>query len=472
MLRGLFHRGKSTIKHDRSGSRSNRPTSWNKSKPRDAPLSPIETIPYELLESILVLAWHGEDGLPGNTTFVFDNPIDMQQALNVVSNAASLGAAGLGVTQLQTNPYKDLSSSIKATGAGYTTTKSATTYIQLSLVCRTWHSIMRDVVRMHVSLPNLRKFDQYMRFISLQRPPAIVGNLQTDQQEASSPKNSAEQQTTLSEEAISNRRLCRSIHFDIPTGNLTMVPSWNDVPPIIKSLPLLTHIMITAAEPHPALHALLAELPPTVTTLDIHISSQYKYKKPQLLQNRRYFGSESLRNGVANVKHLLLNVNDPDLLESLLEGFGVSAEKLKEEEESGTILGTGAAGVASGEPLASAGKVPPKTIYSSNALQTLIVYGPHDLNASCFTNTVAHSSTIHTLKIYPHSSRPAISDPFKHWNAVVALTNEVRFPRLEQLVVHLSRFEETTPELDEIKRVCLKRGVQVQVEKTPFGLPL
>lgn len=460
MLRGLFHRrGKSTVQHTNTSSSPQRPTSWNKTKPRDAPLSPIETLPYEILESILVLAWHGEGGLPGNTTFVFDNPIDIQQTLDA------------GSTQLVTNPYKDLSSSIKAAGAGHTMTKSSTTYAQLSLVCRAWHSIMRDVVRMHVSLPNLRKLEQYMRFISVQRPSTMVESSQSEQ-DASSSKVTGGQQRVLSEEANSNRRLCRSIHFDIPTGNLTMVPSWNDVQPIIKTLPLLTHIMITAAEPHPALHALLAELPATVTTLDIHISSHYKYKRPQPINNRRYFGSETLRNGLANVKHLLLNVLDPDLLESLLEGFGVSAEKVKMDEEDTTSGINGLSAAAPVEMLMSKGKIPPKAIYSSNALQTLTIYGPHDLNASCFTNTVAHSSTIHTLKIYPHSSRPVLCDPFKYWNAVVALKNEARFPRLDQLVVQLPQFEETTPELDEIKRVCQNRGVQVRVEKTPFVLPL
>ncbi|CAG8527924.1 12602_t:CDS:1 [Acaulospora colombiana] len=259
--------------------------------------------------------------------------------------------------------------------------------------------------------------------------------------------------------------------------------------------------MLTASEAHPAIHhSLLHNLPQTILTLDIHISTPYKYQRPVLLHVKAGSKGESqlegLRRGLSGVKSFLVNVLDVDLLGSLLEGFGTAYEPTP----SSSLLPEAESNKGQG--------------YSSPALQSLTLLGPHDLTDPNITRTVSHSPSIHTLKLYPRSSRPiprftvappastdqtapsppttgttinppaspsqATSgtgtgggpvrtfiniDPFTPWNAVDALSNEAWFPALENLVVQLPQFEKTTPELDRIKAVCEKRGVRVRVEQ-------
>jgi hypothetical protein len=412
---------------------------------------------------------------------------------------------------LSPNPHNRLTSSVQALGTGELGVfMGQRTFVRLSLVCSMWNEIMQNVAKTYVSLPSLRKFEAYSRLVRAGLP------IDTPQQEltrkedkrtswkpsisSSSDSKRESIRSDAFEAAQKARRLCRALHVHIPTGNLSMVPSWDMIPPLMSQLPVLTHLMLTASEAHPAIHhSLLHSLPPTVVTLDIHISTPYKYQRPVLLHakagGKGELQIEGLRRGLSGIKSFLVNVLDIDLLGSLLEGFGTSYEPSTsssllpvEEESDGTNKAQG---------------------YSSSALQSLTLLGPHDLIDPNITKTVSHSPSIHTLKLYPRSSRPIPRftvappastdqitplpptttsnppasptqttstgggpvrtfiniDPFTPWNAVDALSNEAWFPALENLVVQLPQFEKTTPELDRIKAVCEKRGVRVRVEQ-------
>lgn len=155
---------------------------------------------------------------------------------------------------------------------------------------------------------------------------------------------------------------------------------------------------------------------------------------------------ESLREGVRNIKHVLINVIDPVLLGSLLEGFGSMETSMTNNRNS-------------------------TTVYASPALQTVTLQGMHDLTCPEITRTISHSSTIHTLRLYPHANRlPSRKigalDGLKGWNAVGALENEAWFPALEKLVVQLpSGYFEQSPQLEMIREACSGRGVLVDVER-------
>ena len=154
---------------------------------------------------------------------------------------------------------------------------------------------------------------------------------------------------------------------------------------------------------------------------------------------------ESLRSGVSNIKHVLINVIDPVLLGSLLEGFGSMEASTMTNNRSST------------------------TIYASHALQTVTLQGMHDLTCPEITRTISHSSTIHTLRLYPHANRlpnPAHVDGVKAWNAVRALENEGWFPALERLIIQLpGGYPKQSLQLERIREACSKRGVQVDVER-------
>ncbi|PVG00808.1 hypothetical protein CPB86DRAFT_754398 [Serendipita vermifera] len=462
-MRRIFQRITSSAHRDREDNhnlsrkkaerRRSNLTATNLGVTSQAPIH-ILNLPYEVLETILTYAWHGDPtGLPGSGIF-----INFVNANPIVS---------MNIT-LSPNPHNRLTSSVQALGTGELGVfMGQRTFVRLSLVCSMWNEIMQNVVKTYVSLPSLRKFEAYSRLVRAGLPvdsPQQELTRKEDRRTSWKPSISSSSDSKRDsirldafEAAQKARRLCRALHVHIPTGNLSMVPSWDMIPPLISQLPALTHLMLTASEAHPAIHhSLLQNLPPTIATLDIHISTPYKYQRPVLLHVKA--GSkgetqiEGLRRGLCGVKSFLVNVLDVDLLGSLLEGFGTAyepspASSLLPETESSKGQG-----------------------YSSPALQSLTLLGPHDLTDPNITRTVSHSPSIHTLKLYPRSSRGPVRtfiniDPFTPWNAVDALSNEAWFPALENLVVQLPQFEKTTPELDRIKAVCEKRGVRVRVEQ-------
>lgn len=455
--------------------------------------SVLSKLPYEVLENILTYAWHGQfTGLPGGGEFIFDDPRQMLSneyeapATNEITDDTIREILGEPtgpkprLPPLQPAPHTRLTSSANWAGTNGTGVFLGTeTYVHLSLVCSTWHEIMLDLAKEYVSLPTLKKFHEYATLleVDVSRDEVLLRvKDQRDGKEKRSATDGQESPARVSKSAEKARRLCRSLHIDIPTGNLSMVPSWNDIPTIIQPLSSLTHLLLTASEPHPALLSLLANLPQTITTLDIHISSPFAYKplvmgsaaapmntsatiaQTQAEMARRERGRkhlESLRLGVENVKHVLINVIDPVLLGSLLEGFG-SMEPAAPPESSES-------GAKKHVDRDSTG------IYASRALQTVTLQGTHDLTCREITHTISHSSTIHTLKLYPHTNRvqPALhADSLQWWNAVQALENEAWFPALEKLVVQLPNgYLEKSPELERIQQACDKRSVVVDVQR-------
>jgi len=439
----------------------------HRAPPRPQEPSPITELPYEIVENILIFAWHGDTtGLPGSGSFLFDTP-----------RAASSNDTDT-TTELLPNPHTRLTSSNDASRSSAGRFPSEEEYKRLSLVCSQWHEIMQDVVKMFVPLTSLWSFRAYSQIVGIEVPSSSGSSSESEEQSEGTPKKktkggSSKRKEILDPKEVENkaRRLCQSVHIDIPTGNLSMVPSWSSILPILQRLHNLSHLMLTVAEPHPALFDLLGSLPHTITTLDIHISSPYVYKRPTLptqmsIAPMSSSGATKLRDGVSGVRHLLVNVLDPLLLECLLEGFGSCVDNIHS--------GSGSKQANSSTTRGS------KIIYSSPSLQTLIIQGPHDLTSSHITNTVSHSHTIHTLKLYPHiscsNSSPSFSpsysrldnsisgDPLRMWNVDQALANEAWFPALEVLIVQLPLFEESTPALDETRRVCKERGVRVSVE--------
>jgi hypothetical protein len=467
---------KSPRRDDRSKNKSKR-TSQNDN-------SPLSKLPYEVIENILAYAWHGDPtGLPGGGSYIFDDPRTLFKDASEPERISDEGTpselvpdpdlpqqgAAHALPALAPAPHTRLTNAAWAARNGTGVFLGTETYLSLALVCVMWREIMLDITKTYVSLPSLKKFHEYAKVLEIDVPRDDVLTRVKDSHEKGKSAHEANgiNEVVLSKSAEKARRLCRSLHIDIPTGNLTMVPSWHDIPTIIAPLKSLTYLILTAAEPHPALLSLFTTLPPTLTMLDIHISSPFAYKplmmggaggpmntaatiaQTQMEMTRRETGRrnmESLRSGVSNIKHVLINVIDPVLLGSLLEGFG-SIETSTTNNRSST------------------------TVYASRALQTVTLQGMHDLTCPEITRTISHSSTIHTLRLYPHTNRlpnPALVDGVKRWNAVRALENEAWFPALERLIVQLPGGHlKQSPQLERIREACSKRGVQVDVERLP-----
>jgi hypothetical protein len=472
--------------------------SKHKSRTAQNDNSLLSKLPYEVIENILVYAWHGDPtGLPGGGSYIFDDPRTQSEAETTSLDGEDEPTTGTGsgsgsglvpdpdlprqgvgihaLPALPPAPHTRLTNAAWAATNGTGVFLGAETYLSLAGVCVMWREMMLDITRTYVSLPSLKKFHEYARVLEIDAPKdGALSRLKDSQDKADRAREGGghgtgvEGAVALSKGAEKARRLCRSLHIDIPTGNLTMVPSWHDIPAILAPLTSLTYLILTAAEPHPALLALLTALPATLVTLDIHISSPFAYKplvvlggaggpmntsatiaQTQAEMARRETGRrsmESLREGVRNIKHVLINVIDPVLLGSLLEGFG-SMETSTTDDRSST------------------------TVYASPALQTVTLQGMRDLTSPEITRTISHSSTIHTLRLYPHANRlPSPKhealDGLKGWNAVRALENEAWFPALEKLVVQLpSGYLKQSPQLERIRAACSKRGVLVDVER-------
>ncbi|KAG8826493.1 hypothetical protein FRC17_008211 [Serendipita sp. 399] len=329
---------------------------------------------------------------------------------------------------------------------------------------------------MYVSIPTLHGLQEYARIIGA---PYLTGRFPKDSLKAqgkASSRNTVDSHPAGAlddtERALLARRLCRTIHINIPTGNLTMIPSWSDIPVLTlpiqiptgvkSSLDSLTHIIFTVKEPHPAFFAYLAGgLPSSVKVLDIHISSPYIYKRPVLNRASSNTREADLRSGLSHVNHLLINVLDPLLLACILEGFGSTYSEPSTSQNPQVVA------ILDEESKAAARR---SQIYSSPSLQTLTLHGPHLLTHPTITDTISHSPTIHTLTLYPHAPKVpgdmlAPCNALSVWNAPLALQNEAWLPALERLVVRKptpeARDEE---ELAKIKEVCEKRRVQVIVE--------
>ena len=460
-------------------SKSQRPD--EKQKPQRPPQtenSPLFKLPYEVLENILTYAWHGDPtGLPGGGSYVFEDPRVVfvsefeQDAMSTeLAPDPDLPQGGAPAwPALLPAPHTKLTNSAWAGRQDAGVFCGTETYLSLALVCVAWREIMLNVTKTYVSLSSLKKFLEYESVLEIDGPRDDVQPRFKDVQQGKE-SSGAERVRNLSKSAEKARRLCRSIHIDIPTGNLTMVPSWHDIPAILAPLTSLTHLIITAAEPHPAFLSLLAALPPTITTLDIHISSPFAYKPLFLgaaatpmntsatiaqtqaeMARRTEAGKtnlESLRSGVGKVKHIFINVIDPVLLGSLLEGFG-SMEKSTIKDATSRAS---------------------TTIYASRALQTVTLQGLHDLTCPEITRTISHSSTVRTLRLYPHTSQPRSRriDLVGRWKAVEALENKAWFPALENLIVQLPGGDpKQSLQLEKMRKACSKRGVCVDVERSP-----
>ncbi|KAG8841469.1 hypothetical protein FRB91_004983, partial [Serendipita sp. 411] len=224
--------------------------------------SPMARLPFEVLENILVFAWHGQtSGLPGNGNFVFHNPRAIANTNGPVgtSNHSAL-TFGSTFGSLLSNPHTKLSTANEHNGSFVGDFPVVVTYHTLSLVCKRWRKAMYNVARMYVSIPSLTSLQKYSKVVDA---PYQTGRFAReyrtdgDQGKASSVDDP--------ERVLLARRLCRTIHFNIPTGNLSMIPSWSDIPTLTlpietatgltSSFDALTHIIFTVSEPHPAFFA-------------------------------------------------------------------------------------------------------------------------------------------------------------------------------------------------------------------------
>ncbi|CAG7847065.1 SubName: Full=Uncharacterized protein {ECO:0000313/EMBL:CCA75054.1} [Serendipita indica DSM 11827] len=477
-------------------------------------------LPYELVESILIYAWHADPhGLPAGGTFRFYNP-------HTEDNDHS------------PNPHNKLSTAIAGQKVDQYTEAGKRTYCRLALVSRMWYQIMQDVVKMYVAIPSLGALMTYARFVGAPLYTSSIARIrisiegdsssdENDGQNSSSSHRFAEwvagkldraRRTRL--ESVSrdangsakvdsktiddSRRLCRTIHVNIPSGNLTTVPAWADITTLLAPTTLpapssghgaeeqelqkeitfdaLTRLIITAAEPHPGLFAFLSNgLPKTLTTLDIHVSSPYIYVRPVVSLPSgiaKLSATAEQRRGVEHIQHLLVDVLQIELLEVILEMFGSFPLLLKAETDYGRYPSDVEELLAAitGDEKKDVMKVPRhEGIYTSPSLKTLALYGPHTLTHAAISDTVSHIPTIHTLSLYRH----AVSDPFEvssscyrlsRWDAPKALDNEAFFPGLERVVVQMRPLDVTSAEEEEelslITDVCEKRKVGVIVERS------
>ena len=395
------------------------------------PISGISRLPSEIVEIILTFVWHGPGvaALPGNgqfqPTYYDPTPIDVP----LYSNATSYSA-------LQTS-----ANSIHPDIGLYPRLEN---YRRLSLVHSSWYIAMQRIALTYVSLTDLGTVERYRKVINWR---SSTGD-EESYDEPPQPLTPSQQRSRL---------LCRTLHAHFATGNLSQVPSWSSITQLLPNLPSLTHLIVTAAEAHPALGDVLNSLPPTVREVDIYISSVYKYKMPL---------REVHLDAVKNVTHFLLSAYDVEFLQKPLESFAPSV-----------VSRPSAAAQASLPVPVSVVPVPdveelPTIVHPHASLHTLSLVGPHCLMGPWFEAT-SHSTSIKTLKLYELHAPGRAAPTFDGWALGDALNHTPWLPKLERVYVQRGLASGLKNEgiWGHIITACGKRGVSLFEEPSTSVRP-
>ena len=409
----------------RKQQRRQQPISISKSLVQEVlPIAGMSSLPSEIVEIILTYVWHGPGiaALPGNGQFqpTYSNPmpIDVPQYLNQEYFSALQTSAGSIHPDIGLYPRLE-------------------NYRRLSLVHSSWHTAMQRIALTFVSLTDLGTIERYCKVIDWR------GSTGDEESCSQSPQ-------LLTPSQQRSRLLCRTLHTHFATGNLSQVPSWSSMAQVLPNLPSLTHLIITAAEAHPALGSLLDSLPPTVRELDIYIGSVYKYKMP--LKEFRF-------DAIKDVTHLLLSAYDVKFLQKALEPFSPPVIPRPSA--------TPQAALSESEPAAPPPSVEalPAIVHPHASLHTLSLVGPHCLTEPWFEAT-SHSTGIKILKLYELDAPGRAAPTSDAWALGDALNHAPWLPKLER--VYLQRGSASGLRDEEVwghvVTACGKRGVYLLEE--------
>ena len=385
------------------------------------PIAGMSSLPSEIVEMILTYVWHGPGitALPGTgefqPTYHDPTPIDVPQYMS------HTGYSALQTSVASIHPDIGLYPRLE-------------NYRRLSLVHPSWHIAMQRIALTYVSLTDLGAIERYSKVINWQGGTAVY--------DQSPPLLTPFQQRS--------RLLCRTLHAHFATGNLTQVPSWPVIAQLLPNLPSLTHLIITAAEAHPALGGLLESLPSTVRELDIHISSVYKYKMPL---------KEIRLDAVKNITHLLLSAYDVKFLQKALEPFTPPVVPRSTVAPQATLSASG--------PITTPPAVEELSaiMHPHASLCTLSLVGPHRLTDVWFEAT-SHLTSIKTLRLYELHAPGRAAPTSDAWALGDALNHAPWLPKLEWVYVQRGlasglRDEEVW---GHIVTACGKRGVHLLEE--------
>jgi len=382
------------------------------------PVAGMSSLPSEIVEIILTYVWHGPGiaALPGNgefqPTYHDPTPIDAPQYMNHDTYSALQTSAGSIHPDIGLYPRLE-------------------NYRRLSLVHTSWHTAMQRIALTYVSLTDLGAIERYSKII--------------DWRSSTEAYDQSPQLLTPFQQR--SRLLCRTLHAHFATGNLTLVPSWPVIAQLLPNLPSLTHVIITAAEAHPALGGLLESLPPTVRELDIHISSVYKYKMP--LQKIRL-------EAVKNITHLLLSAYDVTFLQKALEPFTPPVISRSPAAPQAVLPASGSATLSSDvEGL-------PGIVHPHASLSTLSLAGPHCLTDIWFEAT-SHLTSIKTLMLYELHAPGRAAPTTDAWALGEALNHAHWLPKLDRVYVQrgLASGLKDEEAWGHIVTACGKRGVHL-----------
>ena len=405
------------LTNKRMQQRRQQPTSKNRVQ-EVLPVAGLPGLPSEVVEIILTYVWHGPGiaALPGNGQFqpIYHDPtpIDVPQYISQDAYSALQTTAGSIHPDIGLYPRLEI-------------------YRRLSLVHSSWHIAMQRIALSYVSLTDLGAIERYTKVINWQ------GSTGNDESYDQSPQ-------LLTPSQQRSRLLCWTLHAHFATGNLTLVPSWSAVAQLLPNLPSLTHLIITAAEAHPALGGLLASLPPTVRELEIYISSVYKYKMPL---------KEIPLDAVKNITHLLLSAYDVKFLQKALEPFTPpvvpSANPQAPLPESGSATPPDI-------------EAPPVIMHPHVSLHTLSLVGPHCLTDPWFEAT-SHSTGIKIVKLYELDAPGRAVPTSDAWALADALNHAPWLPKLERVYVQRGLASGLRDEeiWGHIVTACGKRGVHL-----------
>lgn len=384
----------------------------------------MSSLPSEIVEIILTYAWHGPGiaALPGNgqfqPTYYDPTPIDIPQYFNG-GDAYSALQTSAGSLHRDIGLYPQLEN-----------------YRLLSLVHSSWHKVMQRIALTYVSLTDLAAIDRYSRVINWR---ANTGDDESYGQSS--------QLLTPSQQK--SRLLCQTLHTHFATGNLTLVPSWAGMAQLLPNLPSLTHLIVTAAEAHPALGNLLDSLPPTVRELDIHISSVYKYKMPL---------KEIRRDAVKNITHLLLSAYDVNFLQRALEPFTPLVVPRRPATPQAALPKS-----ESTPPLPDVEELQ-AIVHPHVSLHTLSLVGPHCLTDPWFEAT-SYLISIKTLKLYELNAPGRVAPTADAWALGEALNHASWLPKLERVYVQRGSASGLNDEVwGHLATACGKRGVHLLEE--------
>ena len=388
------------------------------------PIAGMSSLPPEIVEIILTYVWHGPGvaALPGNgqfqPTYHDPTPIDVPQHVNQDAFSALQTTAGSIHPDIGLYPRLE-------------------NYRRLSLVHSSWHIAMQRIALTFVSLTDLGTIERYSKVINWR------GSTGGEESYHQSPQ-------PLTPSQHRSRLLCRTLHTHFATGNLSLVPSWSSMAQVLPNLPSLTHLIITAAEAHPALGSLLDSLPPTVRELDIYISSVYKYKMP--LKDIRL-------DAIKLVTHLLLSAYDVKFLQKALEPFTPPVIPRPSATPQAVLPEPGP---ATSPPNI---EVVPAVMYPHASLHTLSLVGPHCLTDPWFEAT-SHLAGIKILKLYELDAPGRAAPTSDAWALGDALDHAPWLPKLER--VYLQRGLASGLRDEEawgrVVTACGKRGVYLLEE--------